>query len=284
MKNKVYTLFACVAIAVTLISNARGPVAAQQKGYTGAPGDQAGTCATCHNSGTFAPTATLQLFDSLGTTAATRYALGREYVIRLTITAASGTPTAYGFQMIDIRTRDSSNVKGFLPKDKQAADIGVDTIAATGRVYAGHNARLTSNVINVRWKAPATDLGVVRFYAVGNATNAGGSSAGDNGTPSVSITFNSPTSATNELAENVNIQLSPNPTPNTVFINLNSKISKTLNLRVSDISGRTVTTEQWAINVGDNTKSLDLQHLAKGAYMIQVLDNQNIVSKKVLKL
>jgi hypothetical protein len=284
MKNKVYTLFACAAITVTLISNARGPVAAQQKGYTGAPGDEAGTCATCHNSGTFNPTATLQLFDSLGTTAVTRYALGRQYTIRMIITAGSGTPTAFGFQMIDIRTANNTNVKGFLPKDKQDANISIDVITASGRTYAGQNARLTSNVINVRWKAPDTDLGAIRFYAAGNATNAGGSSGGDNGTPSVSITFNSPTSATNELAENVKIELSPNPTPNTVFVNLNSKISKSLNLRVSDISGRTVTTEQWAINVGDNTKSLDLQHLAKGAYMIQVLDNQNIVSKKILKL
>ncbi len=284
MKNKIYALVACVAIAVTLISNARGPVAAQQKGYTGAPGDEVGTCATCHNGGSFNPTATLQLFDSLGTTPVTRYALGRQYTIRMTITAASGTPTAFGFQMIDIRAADNSNVKGFLPKDKQDANIGIDVITASGRTYAGHNARLASNVINVRWKAPATDLGAIRFYAAGNAANANSGNGGDNGTPSVSITFSSPTSATNELAENVKIELSPNPTPNTVFINLNSKISKSLDLRISDISGRTVASEQWAINVGDNTKSLDLQYLAKGAYMVQVVDNQNIVSKKVLKL
>jgi hypothetical protein len=283
--KKIFYTFSAIAALVLFLNNAGGPVVRQQKGYTGAPGDQPSTCITCHSSGTFAPTATLQVFDAAGATAVTKYALNTEYTIRLTITAASGTPTAYGFQMIDIRKRDSSNVKGFLPKGNQAADIGIDTITATGRVYAEHNAKLTSNIINVKWKSPATDLGNIVFYAAGNAVNSGGSSAGDNGTASVSVQLPSPiSSGVNELADNINIQVSPNPTPSTVALRLESKINKTVKVQVVDMAGRAIFSEKWSITLGANQRSIDLRDFSKGIYMVQIVEGQNVVSKKVIKI
>lgn len=284
MKRIMYT-FSAVALLFLFLNNARGPVVAQQKGYTGAPGDQAMTCITCHNTGTFAATATIQVFDAAGTTAVTKYALNTQYTIRLTITAASGTPTAYGFQMIDMRKSDNSNVKGFLPKASQAADIGIDTIAATGRVYAEHNAKLTSNIINVKWKSPTTDLGNIVFYAAGNAVNSGGSSAGDNGTASVSVQLPSPiTSSVNELADNIQIQVSPNPTPSMAALVLDSKINKTVKIQVVDIAGRAVFSDKWNVTIGTNQRSVDLRDFSKGIYMVQIVEGQNVVSKKVIKL
>ena len=283
MKNILY-IFSGLTTILLFINNSTGPIKVQQKGYTGAPGDQPNTCATCHNTGTFASSATLQVFDSLGTTAVTKYSLGKQYTIRMTITAASGTPTAYGFQMIDIRKKDSTNVKGFLPKSQQAANIGIDTLIATNRVYAEHNARLTSNIIDVKWKAPSTDLGNIVFYGAGNAVNSNSSFAGDNGTPSVSVQLASPTSRVNELAENISIQLSPNPTPSMVSVQIDSKKSKSVKIQVLDLSGRTVISESWNINVGSNQKLLDLNGYAKGAYMIQLIENQDIISKKIIKL
>jgi hypothetical protein len=282
--KKVLYIFCAVTAVFLFTNNAGGPIIRQQKGYTGAPGDQPNTCATCHNSGTFAATATLQVFDAAGTTAVTKYALGQTYTLRLTI-SATGTPSAYGFQMIDIRKKDSTNVKGFLDKSMQAADIGIDTLTATGRVYAEHNAKLTSNVINVKWKAPATDLGNIVFYAAGNAVNSGGSSAGDNGTTSVSVQLPSPiSSGVSELAEGVQIQLSPNPTPSVVSVFLDSKMSKPLKIQVTDMAGRIVLSQNWNVTVGQNQRSLDMVTFAKGAYMVQIVDNQDVISKKILKL
>ncbi len=285
--KKILYIFSGLVTILLFVNNATGPVKVQQRGYTGAPGDQPGTCATigCHTGGTFAPTAKLEVFNAAGTTAVTKYALGVEYTIRLTITATSGTPTAYGFQMIDIRKSDNSNVKGFLPKASQEANIGIDTITATSRVYAGHNARLTSNVINVKWKAPATDLGNIVFYAAGNAANNAAGSGGDNGTPSVQFQLASPlTSSLNELAENISIEVSPNPTPSVAALRLESKINKAVKIQVVDLVGRTVLSEKWGITVGTNQRSLDLNTFSKGVYMVQIVEGQNIVSKKVIKI
>ncbi len=284
MKKIIYIFMPLLAILL-FINNASGPIVVQQKGYTGAPGDQANTCRTCHNTGTYGSSAVIEVFDSAGTTPITKYALGKQYTLRLTISVTNGTPSAYGFQMIDIRKKDSTNVKGFLPKAQQAANIGIDTLVATNRVYAEHNARLSSNVIDVKWKAPSTDLGTIVFYAAGNAVNGGGTFAGDNGTPSTSVQITSPiSSGVNELAENVQIQLSPNPTPSKVSIWLESKMAKTLKIQVIDITGRIVLSDNWAVAVGQNLRSLDMNAFSKGAYMVQLIDNQNIISKKILKL
>ena len=283
MKNILY-IFSAFATILLFINNATGPINVQQAGYTGAPGDQPNTCTTCHNTGTYGASATLQIFDSLGTTLVTKYALGRQYTIRMTINVTSGTPTAYGFQMIDIRKSDNTNVKGFLPKVQQAANIGIDTIKTSNRVYAEHNAKLTSNVINVKWKAPSTDLGNIVFYGAGNAVNSNFNFQGDNGTPSVSVQLASPTSRVNDLAENVSIQLSPNPTPSQVAIQIDSKKSKAVKIQVLDLAGRMVISDNWNINIGNNQKSIDLNSFAKGAYMIQIIENQDIISKKIIKL
>lgn len=284
MKKIIY-IFSGIVTIFLFVNNATGPIVRQQKGYTGAPGDQPNTCRTCHNSGTYGTTATLQVFDSAGTTAVTKYALGKQYTLRLTISVTSGTPSAYGFQMIDLRKRDSTNIKGFLPKTQQAANIGIDTLTATSRVYAEHNAPLTSNVINVLWKAPSTDIGSVVFYAAVNAVNLSSSTAGDLGSPPVSLELASPlSSGVNELAENVQIQLSPNPTPSTVSVWLDSKVSKSLKIQMTDLSGRIVLSENWSVTMGQNQRTLDLHTFAKGAYMVQIIDNQNVVSKKILKL
>jgi Secretion system C-terminal sorting domain len=287
MKKIIYTGVFLGSIALLFLNNSGGPAVAQKKGYTGSPvknGTTEGTCQNCHNAGTFNPTAKLEVFDSAGTVAATSYQLGKVYNLRLTITAGAGTPGAYGFQMIDIRKSDSSNIKGFLAKAQQAANIGIDTIADTEkRVYAEHNAKLTSNIINVKWRAPATSRGAIVFYAVGNASNGTGGSGGDNGTSSVNVQLNDATSAVNDLATKVTINIAPNPTSDRAEIFLSSTESRNLQVRLTDITGRIVLTDYWKVVAGDNQKSVDLHNVAKGVYLIQLIENQDVISKKIIK-
>ena len=183
--------------------------------------------------------------------------------------------------MIDLLKKDSSNVKGFLLT--QATGIQITTISS-GRQYAEHNVRNASNTFNVLWRAPAAGSGTVIFYGVGNATNANNATSGDNGTPSTNIELQEARVATNELADNIQINLVPNPITEGVNIRLMSNASRSLQIRISDIAGRTVAAETWQVSVGGNERTLDLSRLAKGTYMVQVIENQSVVSKKMLKL
>ena len=174
MKKTIYIFTALVLSTILLSSHAGGYAAAEGQGLTGAPGDTKltngsdVTCQSCHNSGAFNPSTTLELLNETGTTAVTKYEPTKIYTIRVTINAASGAPVGYGFQMIDIRKSNDANVKSFVAA--QAAGIQLTTLT-NGRVYAEHNARSSSKTFNVKWKAPASGTGIVTFYAVGNAVN-----------------------------------------------------------------------------------------------------------------
>jgi hypothetical protein len=286
MKRVLQTLFALFVLAAFTLNFSGGP-AAGGLALTGSPLDEKlsngnpRTCQACHSSGSFNPTLKIETLNEGGTVAVRNYVPGTTYTLRLTI-SASGTPAGYGFQMLDLQKKDNVNVKGFKAAGTQASGIQVSTLS--GREYAEHSQRLTTSTIDVKWKAPATNVGPIVFYAVGNAVNGVGGSAGDNGTAAVSLQFNDPISASvNELAQNVKMELTPNPVTEGVSLILKSEKSRLLRVQVTDIAGRVVTTDSWQIAAGDNQKTIDLSRLAKGAYMVQLIENQDIISKKIFK-
>lgn len=293
MKKLMFTTLSLFALALLFLNNAGGYGSSSGEGLTGAPGDAtlpngtAKTCQACHNGGSFNPTAKIELFDEAGITAVTKYEPNKTYTIRLTITAGSGSPSGYGFQMIDIRKSNNANVKGFLATAQQATGIQVTTISngsQANRTYAEHNSRRASNIFNVKWKAPASGTGAVTFYAVGNAVNGSSSDAGDNGTGFVSIDFAELTSSMNELATQIDMKVFPNPTTENISIQLNSTKAKNIQIRLTDITGKLVLAENWQIQAGDNAKQIPIAQIAKGAYMVQLVENQDIISKKIIKL
>jgi Secretion system C-terminal sorting domain len=283
MKRIIY-IFTAITLLFLYLGNAGGPVNVQQIGYTGSPVDQSTTCSSCHFGGNYGASASLEVFDAAGTAAVSAYELGKQYTIRLTITVSTGNPTGYGFQIIDLRQSNNVNVKGFLPTAQQTAGIAVNTITSTGNIYAEHSSRQTAKVFNVKWKAPSTNLGVIVFYGAANAVNGNSDISGDSPTAGTSVQLSPMTTGINELAERINIQLSPNPTPSQVLVSLDSKMSKGLQIRITDLGGRIVLSENWSVTVGQNQRLLDIHTFAKGLYMVQIVDSQNIVSKKILKL
>jgi Secretion system C-terminal sorting domain/Reeler domain len=285
MKKIIYTL-ALLSSVIFFMSNSGGYGESNGEGITGAPGDQflangdAKTCQFCHNSGTFNPSATIAVFDEAGSNAVTKYEAGKIYTVRFTINAGSGAPSGYGFQMIDIRKSNNANVKGFVAT--QAAGIKLTTLS--GRIYAEHSTKSTAKTIDIKWKAPSPSVGTVTFYAVGNAVDGKGSTGGDNGTASVKVDLADLTSSVNELAVQIEMSVSPNPSAEMVNLSLTSQSAKNIQIQMTDIGGRTVMSEKWQIQAGENFKQLNINHLVKGAYMVQIIENQNVVSKKIVKI
>lgn len=290
MKNSIYTLFTGIAILILFLNSSSGYGAINDEGITGAPGDETNganpkTCQYCHSAGTFGPpTMTIQFLDSTATNVVSSYLPNKLYTIRVTITAGSGTPAGYGFQMIDIRKSNNANLKGFLPSAQQNSGIQITTLMKNGRQYAEHNIRSTSNRFNVKWRAPATSgLGIITFYAAGNAVNGNNDLTGDGATFKNAELPEGVVSA-KDIVENTQITLSSNPVTEGVTINLISSKVRHLQLRATDMSGRTVLLEPWDIVIGDNQKNINLSSLSKGAYMIQLIEGQSIITKKIIKI
>jgi hypothetical protein len=63
---------------------------------------------------------------------------------------------------------------------------------------------------------------------------------------------------------------------------LTSEKARSVSVRVSNLSGQIMSTERWDIASGDNIRTLNLSGV-RGAYLIQVIDNQMVITKKIIK-
>jgi hypothetical protein len=288
MKFKIlYTSFALLSGALMLTSNAGGVAAVQNKGYTGAPGDEMVNpntpklCSSCHTGGTFNPTATIQLLDA-NNNVVTKYNPGLTYTVRFTITAGAGTPSAYGFQMIDIRDADSTNFKGFVQGAQPAGtQIGILT---NGRMYAEHTMRSATNVFNMKWKAATAGRGAISFYAVGNAVNSNGATGGDSPTASIKATFAEQPTSLNELEKAVTeFNLFPNPTLDRLNVGLQLQTDKSCDVRLTDDAGRIILATKWHLKSGANQQNIDMSAYSAGQYQLTLRSEDGVYSKKVYK-
>lgn len=282
-----YTSFALLSSAFLFTSNAGGVAAVQNKGYTGAPGDEmvnpntAKLCSSCHAGGTFNPTATLKLLDA-NNTVVTKYLAGQTYTVQFTITAGAGAPSAYGFQMIDIRDADSTNFKGFVQGAQPAGtQIGITT---NGRMYAEHSMRSATNVFNMKWKAATAGKGAISFYAVGNAVNSNGGTGGDSPTASIKATFAEQPTSLNELENAVTeFNLFPNPTLERLNVKMELQTDKICEVRLTDGVGKVVMATQWHLKSGSNQQNIDMSAYAAGQYRLTLSNQDGIFSKQVYK-
>lgn len=140
--------------------------------YSSAPGES--NCSSCHaglalNAGPAVRTLSLN-----GVSGATTYVPGQTYNVQFTI-AESGR-NRFGFQLV---VRNSSNqTAGTLiaSEPTRAQMISTQRLSHT----SGGNSGSGTITWNFQWTAPASGTGVVRFYVSSNATNANGSTNGDN--------------------------------------------------------------------------------------------------------
>lgn len=113
------------------------------------------------------------------------------------------------------------------------------------------------------------------IYSVGevfvNPTNQNDASSGLIGAIS-RIEFTS--LSINEIEFNQNLKFYPNPTSNSVFLDIENEIIK--NIYIYDLNGKLVNNQK---NINNQ---LDLSNLQTGTYIINT-DNQNIKSFKIIK-
>jgi hypothetical protein len=288
MKKILYTFIFSAGCLALFLNNSNGRASDSGVGNTGAPGDAPVTCQDCHSAGAFGPPSmTVELFDSTNTTRLTAYRPNRLHVVRVTITA-TGVPAAggYGFQMIDIRKLTNTPVGGILATNQQTigTNVKATTLASTTRTYAEHRSgKSSSNVFNVRWRAPAIGTGPVEFYAAGNAVNGTGTQSGD-GAANTKLDMPEGTTSTNDLSDKVQFTLGPNPVHDQLTLRVNSQRDHSLQVAIVNIAGQTVLAEKWQIGAGENTRTLQLGKFQRGAYLIQITDNQETIAKKVFKL
>jgi Reeler domain/SprB repeat len=249
MMKFVYNIFTIVALSAlwfTFLGHSSG-AAGNGNALTGAPFDN-GTCANCHSGGTYGTvTPTIAVFEVGTSTAVTNYVGGRTYDVRLLISASSGTPQRYGFQLV------AANASAVQAGSWSNFPSGTTGTSISNRTYVEQTTPQSVNNFTFRWTAPATSLGTVTFYAVGNCVNNNGGTGGDKAgagslaLPAQSCTLGTPTATVTNAS-----------CPNTA--------NGSVNLSVSGGTG--ALTFAWS----NGATTQNLTNLVAGIYHVTVTD------------
>lgn len=193
--RKIQTVILILIVTVIAYASVSGPEAR----YTSAPGDL-GNCTVCHDDH--------QVNSGPGSVTLTNipaiYTPGQQYT--LTVTTQQSGRSKFGFQLTAIDSDgDRAGTLTSLGSDTQVNPI----TGSRGRQYIQHTSQGTNatsagrRIWQVRWTAPAEDVGTVRFFFAGNAANNDGTNRNDFIYTNFALT-ESPTT-------NVTLQLITNP-------------------------------------------------------------------------
>lgn len=283
MKLKfIYTFFVLLSATVIFWGSSGGRAAVAQQGNTGAPGDNAQTCVNCHNGGPLQVSLDIDVLDGSGNSiASTGYTPGETYDVQVTVTPTSGTPTAYGFQMIALNGEEGENAPQATDWSNPASNVKISTVNGTGRVYAEQNGVQDNNLFKLSWTAPAE--GPVTFYSCGNGVNDNNANSGDGAAcQTITIQENQAASTSTPLAL-TELTLFPNPAVSNLTLSLFSEYNEPATVLITDMSGKQQQLQDVALVAGENLFELDVQQLPAGHYFLNVQSAKGSLVKAFVK-
>jgi len=86
----------------------------------------------------------------------------------------------------------------------------------------------------------------------------------------------------NELFENGEVDIYPNPTNNQLNVSFVAKSNTDFNISFTDIAGRVIMQENHQIHQGLNKLTLNLDGISQGIYMLDISENENNVQYKII--
>ena len=74
----------------------------------------------------------------------------------------------------------------------------------------------------------------------------------------------------------------PNPAHEKVMVEINSFTKGDVTLKIADVDGRIVLSENMILNKGINKTTIDLANFNNGIYFLTVQDERNVFSKRIV--
>lgn len=245
-------------------------------GRTGAPGDQ--NCTVCHAGAVQNGDAinALTLKDANGNEV-TNYIPDQTYDVNFFVDNAAPKK---GFQLVALRTSNNTQAGAM------TAVTGTNVVTSGGRQYVNHRSTSTSTTTgwNFKWKAPASDVGDIKFYAAANVTNSSNSESGDAIYLSQHTVAYNPTASVEELTTSMNLEAFYASNSNTVNVNFDSRIAASGYMNLVDLSGKSVySTDFGAIKIGKNKEKILLPaEIKDGIYFVHLFVNNQSSSIKIM--
>ncbi|MFM7769284.1 MAG: choice-of-anchor V domain-containing protein, partial [Bacteroidota bacterium] len=207
-------------------------------GATGSPGEN--NCTQCHNSFTVnSGTGSVTITSNMSNW---EYIPGQSYQISVTVAQSSTGLFGLGFEALQssganagtLTPGTGTQLKNALVSGNQRANI-VHTLNG--------GASANTHTFNFTWTAPNSNVGVVTFYAAGNACNGNGSDTGDRVYTASQVV--NPASVNVEEIELTNSFIGAYPNPFTTSLNVQYSLKNNAKVQINlmDLTGKTVLTE-----------------------------------------
>ena len=86
----------------------------------------------------------------------------------------------------------------------------------------------------------------------------------------------------NNLLNNIDFSVYPQPNNGNFQIIYNSKINKTLSVKITDSLGKNIYSENLSANKGENIFKINIENSKSGIYYIRILDDKYSQTKKFI--
>ena len=275
-----YTFFLLLGSTLWMSNNA-GYATVQFGSGTFAPNEI--SCKDCHTAGsasTIQTSTIIELIDTVTNKVVTSYQPKKMYKAKVTVNKVSGTPAAYGFQMVSLLNNGDKDVKGFV-----FPGAGVKIVELTmglKRMYVEQTKKNTSNFFETKWVAPNTGSGSVTFYACGNGVNSNSLQTGD-GASTAKLVVAEGTVSNVEISNIYNFSISPTIMNESVYYNIDLENAGKYNLKLISLDGNIVFAKPLELSSGNNQGTIAIENLSHGIYLMQITDGISSKTIKVLK-
>ncbi len=270
--KKIYILPLLLLFTLLAIADVMSP--SGYAGKTSSPGEN--DCTGCHtqfavNSGMGTVTITSPNLTNW------EYVLGQTYQIDVTVSQLSMPLFGFGFEALKTSDNKNGGALGIIAGNLET-QLKAVTVSGSSRTNVVHknNAGLTNDThtFSFKWTAPATNLGNIKFYAAGNATDDQGDSLGDYvyTTSQLVVPF---TTGISEVSATGAISVYPNPAHDVLNINVGTS-SSYYNFELMDVSGKLILTDNRKSIVASTPVTIQLPNdLGNGVYFLKAIDENN---------
>ncbi len=231
---------------------------------SGAPNEQTCGLSGCHdtspvNSGLGSVTIELPNNE-------TEYEAGKEYIVKVSVDDV--TMSRFGFELTALDSAHKPAGTFIITNSANTSFLSANVQGAS-RKYVAHKDANSNNAWEFKWKSPATTVGKVTFYGVGNAANG----AGDSGDLiyTNSLSFNQKAAVidtTAGIAQNTlaNFSVYPNPATDYIVIENNNVIS----VAIYTLQGQLVVSQ----NIFDSNRVTIDDSFETGLYYVVARNNK----------
>ena len=257
-----------------------------ETGGTESPADGNGigapSCWGCHSGAALnaaGGSLTMTASDNLLTSG---YQLNHVYTFTLTLTKPGQLIFGFNFEALKNAGTADAGVLAPLNADAQAIPGVITTMINADLGNYGPSGSFT---YTFQWTSPATNVGAIDFYSVGNAADGGGDKPGDFIYTKNVLNISTAVGVAEKAALDLNVSVFPNPVTESANVSYVLNSNSSVSAKLISINGQVVSTfftnEQQTAGKQDKKLAID-PSLAKGNYFVVINVNGKNSYKKIV--